>query len=109
VVDDDDETLTQLRKKYGPVVANAVGAAALEIETWNPSGRYIVQMPWDFKANKKASLGLVFEHLVKTMKKVEKDLKDSQLEVKEKNKLLLALRKGQSSVTPAPSRKRGRA
>jgi len=101
-----------LRKKYGPVVANAVGAAALEIETWNPSGRYIVQMPWDFKANKRATLGLVFEHFVKIMKKFEKDLKDTQLEVKEKNKQLLALeRKGQNSTTPtpAPSRKRGRA
>lgn len=111
MVDEDDKTLTMLRTKYGPLVANAVGTAALEIETWNPSGRYIIPMPWDFKANKKATMSQIFDLVAKVLKGKVKELKEREQEIKRKDKQIMALLgkdKQPKAPAPAPSRKRGR-
>ncbi|KAG0602758.1 hypothetical protein M758_10G038400 [Ceratodon purpureus] len=101
VVDDDDEELTTLRKTYGPLVATAVGVAALELADWNPSGRYNVSMPWDFNANQKASMSQVFQLFVDVLQEKEK-------EIKEKDKQLKALAPTKTSGS-ASKRRRGRA
>jgi len=118
VIDEDDAELTKLRKQYGPLVANAVGVAALEIATWNPSGRYKITMPWDFRADRKATMSQILELLVevilqKELDVAEKDklIAEKELEVDEKNKLLEALqpfsKTGSKPVTrPAPKRRR---
>lgn len=99
-VDEANEILTQLRNKYGPLVANAFGAAALEIETSNPSGRYPVPTPWDFKANKKASMSQIFQHIVNVLLAKEQ-------EVKKKDSLIQSLlNTSKKTPTPAPKRKR---
>ena len=99
VIDEDNEELTKLRKKYGPLVANAVGVAALEIETWNSSGRYPLQMPWDFRADQKASMSQIFQLLVNV-------LQEKEQEIKEKDKRLIKALTGKAS-DPEPKRRRG--
>lgn len=121
VIDEDDAELTKLRKQYGPLVANAVGVAALEIATWNPSGRYKISMPWDFRADRKATMSQILELLVEVILQKEQDvaekdklIAEKELEVDEKNKLLEALqppsKTGSKIITrPAPKRRRPQA
>ncbi|KAG0619333.1 hypothetical protein M758_4G132100 [Ceratodon purpureus] len=90
-VDENDATLTELRNKYGRVVADAVGAAALEIENWNPSGRYIIRIPWDFIENKKASMSKLFQLYAKVLKEKDDELKEKEKELKEKDHQLKEL------------------
>lgn len=75
MIDEDNEELTKLRKNYGPLVANAVGVAALEIATWNPSGRYNTSMPWDFRADEKASMSQIFQHFADVVQAKEQEVK----------------------------------
>ncbi|XP_024392387.1 protein INVOLVED IN DE NOVO 2 isoform X2 [Physcomitrium patens] len=81
-VNEDDKELTNIREKYGPLVANAVAAAMLELTTWNPSGRYIVSMPWDFKANQKATMSQLFDFFLKVIKNKEDEVKETQKKLK---------------------------
>lgn len=106
MVDEDDVELTKLRKQYGPLVANTVGVAALEIATWNPSGRYNYPMPWDFKADQKASMSQICQLLVKTIRMKEKEIKKKEKDITEKDKQLKALIPAKTPA-PAPKRRRG--
>jgi len=42
-----DPRLMQVATKHGQDVAEAVMTAFLELDEWNPSGRYTVRIPWD--------------------------------------------------------------
>ncbi|KAM3698029.1 hypothetical protein ACB098_06G158100 [Castanea mollissima] len=62
VIDEEDEKLNDLRKELGDEVYNAVTAALMEINEYNPSGRYIISELWNYPEGRRATLeeGVMF-------------------------------------------------
>ncbi|KDP44945.1 hypothetical protein JCGZ_01445 [Jatropha curcas] len=56
VINDEDEKLKGLRKEMSNEVYKAVTDALMEINEYNPSGRYIISELWNYKEGKKATL-----------------------------------------------------
>ncbi|KAE8718028.1 hypothetical protein F3Y22_tig00110020pilonHSYRG00469 [Hibiscus syriacus] len=68
VIDEDDEKLKELRKKYGDTVFEAVGAALMEMNEYNASGRYPVPEVWNRKEERRATMKEIVEYLIKQLK-----------------------------------------
>ncbi|XP_023904774.1 protein INVOLVED IN DE NOVO 2 [Quercus suber] len=62
VIDEEDEKLNDLRKELGDEVYKAVTAALMEINEYNPSGRYIISELWNYPEGRRATLeeGVMF-------------------------------------------------
>jgi hypothetical protein len=56
VLDVEDEKLKGLRNELGDEVYKAVTTALMEINDYNPSGRYIISELWNFSEGKRATL-----------------------------------------------------
>ncbi|XP_071734516.1 protein INVOLVED IN DE NOVO 2-like [Rutidosis leptorrhynchoides] len=56
IIDENDEKLKGLKRDYGEDVYKAVAAALMEINDYNPSGRYIITELWNFTEGRKATL-----------------------------------------------------
>ncbi|CAI0443208.1 unnamed protein product [Linum tenue] len=56
VIDEDDPELRKLRTKWGEGPYNAVANALMELNDYNPSGRYVVPELWNFEEGRKATL-----------------------------------------------------
>ncbi|KAL5733215.1 hypothetical protein ACOSP7_032555 [Xanthoceras sorbifolium] len=56
VINDEDERLQYLRKETDDEVYKVVTQALVEINEYNPSGRYITSELWNFKEGRKAKL-----------------------------------------------------
>lgn len=68
IIDEEDEKLKKLRNECGEDVYKAVGDAMLEMNEYNPSGRYPVPELWNFKDGKKASLKEIIEYIMTKLK-----------------------------------------
>ncbi|GKD92665.1 factor of DNA methylation 1-like protein [Tanacetum coccineum] len=56
VINDDDELLKGLKAEWGTGIYDGVVTAFMEMNEYNPSGRYVVNELWKFKDNRKATL-----------------------------------------------------
>ncbi|TKY56752.1 hypothetical protein E2542_SST21198 [Spatholobus suberectus] len=56
IIDDEDEKLKGLKNEMGGGVYKAVVTALTEINTYNPSGRYITSELWNYEEGKRATL-----------------------------------------------------
>jgi hypothetical protein len=56
VTDVTNKELVMLWKELGPAVCDSVTNALKEIQTYNATGRYIVEVPWNYTTNKEATI-----------------------------------------------------
>ncbi|KAK0592828.1 hypothetical protein LWI29_026170 [Acer saccharum] len=68
IIDDDDEKLKDLRNEYGEAVYWAVTNALLELNEYNPSGRYVIPEVWNLKERRKATLKEIIQYIMKQLK-----------------------------------------
>ncbi|KAI0519151.1 hypothetical protein KFK09_006592 [Dendrobium nobile] len=68
IIQDDDNRLTALKDEFGEEVYEAVSTALLEMNKYNPSGRYVVPELWNFKDERKAALKEVIQYVLKQWK-----------------------------------------
>lgn len=68
MIDEDDSQLKELRSHWGIEVYHAVVNALMELNEYNPSGRYPVSELWNFKEGRKATLKEVIECLIQQLK-----------------------------------------
>jgi hypothetical protein len=52
VIDVTNKELVMLWKELGPAVCDSVTNALKEIQTYNATGRYIVEVPWNYTTDK---------------------------------------------------------
>ncbi|PIA31337.1 hypothetical protein AQUCO_05000009v1 [Aquilegia coerulea] len=65
IINEDDEQLKKLKRKYGSEVYVSVCQALKEVNEHNPSGRYPVGVLWDYKENKRATLKEAIDIILK--------------------------------------------
>ncbi|PKA64896.1 hypothetical protein AXF42_Ash011498 [Apostasia shenzhenica] len=68
VIDESDEKLKSLWLDFGDDVYNAAKTALLELNEYNPSGRYPVAELWNCREERKATMKEVIQYIVKQYK-----------------------------------------
>ncbi|KAL6848189.1 hypothetical protein ACP4OV_022317 [Aristida adscensionis] len=71
-IDCDDAKLKFLSLEYGDDVCDAVKTALLEMNEYNPSGRYSVPELWNFRKGRKATMAEVLKYMFWRMEKKTK-------------------------------------
>lgn len=72
VLDEEDEKLKKLKKEWGDEVYKAVADALLELNEYNPSGRYVVPELWNYKEGRKATIKEAISYTFKHMKALKR-------------------------------------
>ncbi|PIN12174.1 hypothetical protein CDL12_15220 [Handroanthus impetiginosus] len=70
-IDEEDAKLKQLRNEGSEKVYEAVVNALLELNEYNPSGRFPVLELWNNKEKRKASLKEIVEYIIKQLKVIK--------------------------------------
>ncbi|KAL5537877.1 hypothetical protein UlMin_045656 [Ulmus minor] len=73
-IDDEDEKLKGLKKELGHEVCDAVTKALIEINEYNPSGRYITSELWNYIEGRKATLKEGVDVLIKRWRKKKQQM-----------------------------------
>lgn len=68
IIDDEDEKLAGLKNELGDDVYQAVVTAMMELNEYNPSGRYSVKELWNYKEGRKATLKEGASYILKQWK-----------------------------------------
>ncbi|KAF6137792.1 hypothetical protein GIB67_040500 [Kingdonia uniflora] len=68
IIDYEDEKLNGLKNELGEVVYRAVTTALMEINDYNPSGRFIIPELWNFREGKRATLKEAISFLLGQLK-----------------------------------------
>ncbi|KAJ4825294.1 hypothetical protein Tsubulata_012520 [Turnera subulata] len=72
VVDDEDNKLKKLKEDVGEGADNAVAKALMEMNEYNPSGRYPTSELWNYKQGRKASLAEGVSSVLKKLKSAKR-------------------------------------
>ncbi|KAI4383850.1 hypothetical protein MLD38_009646 [Melastoma candidum] len=72
IIDEDDEKLRELKEEYGDEAVKAVTTAYMEINQYNPSGRYLTPELWNRQEERKATLKEGVTHLLKQWKNLKR-------------------------------------
>ncbi|KAJ0987475.1 hypothetical protein J5N97_005831 [Dioscorea zingiberensis] len=72
ILKEDDEKLQGLKNELGDDVYQAVIKALLELNEYNPSGRYIIAELWNFKEGRKATMKEVVQFLIRNWKNLKR-------------------------------------
>ncbi|XP_057522734.1 factor of DNA methylation 1-like isoform X1 [Amaranthus tricolor] len=67
VIDEEDCKLKELKCRWGEEVYKVVADALLELNDYNPSGRFVVSELWNYKEGRKASLKEAIEFLIQRL------------------------------------------
>jgi len=68
ILDEEDEKLKILKDEVGDEAHDAVATALMELNEYNPSGRYPIPELWNFREGRKALLKEGVSHLIKQWK-----------------------------------------
>ncbi|KAL5703598.1 hypothetical protein ACHQM5_022127 [Ranunculus cassubicifolius] len=68
IIDEEDEKLKGLKKECKDEVYDAVVKALMEMNEYNPSGRFVVPELWNFKEDRKASVKEGVKYLANQLK-----------------------------------------
>lgn len=71
IIDEEDSKLKELRRLWGEAAYNSVVNALLELNEYNPSGRYVVKELWNFKEGRRARLKEVIDCIVQQLKSLK--------------------------------------
>ena len=71
MIDENDQELQELRNQWGDAAYESVVKALLELNEYNPSGRYVVSELWNYKECRKATLKEVIVCLVQQLKSLK--------------------------------------
>ncbi|XP_020252533.1 factor of DNA methylation 1-like isoform X2 [Asparagus officinalis] len=72
VIKEDDEKLQALKNELGDGVYGAVTTALLEMNEYNPSGRYTISELWNFKESRRATLKEGIAHVMRQLKTLKR-------------------------------------
>ncbi|KAK9279462.1 hypothetical protein L1049_013141 [Liquidambar formosana] len=72
LIDEEDEKIKDLKEEFGDEVYKAVTTALMEMNEYNPSGRYIISELWNFKEGRRATLKEGVSFILKQWKSLKR-------------------------------------